>query len=433
MTKSVIQQDVCAINDRRTTPNRVVFILSYTSDFRELEWCLPYIAEFSRRGSTVDVLFPCGAISERTRMLMEWTAAYANCRQLADFDPLGWLYSPLCRLAEGQGLLAKAARAYTEIGHRGGVLLGLQQWRWSRLYRRILRWLHGADASFISYQSLYALPGSGALLMYQPALDSGLPILWLPQGIGDPCDTPFDAKGPQIYLAHNKKDCRFFLDHGHHAAVVGAPRFDRGWLAEICEFFDTKFSAPPPAVPPGRKSILLITKNENSPVWQGLDFVAETSRFLKTYVDRGLYMIVKPHPGQNLELLSEILSTFPCDSYIIDLRPLSYWAQKVDFCATQLSSGVLDAVAVGLKYNVDGIASADIPVEATSNSYDTPESAARDYVKAHIRTWANSGDKAEDEEKQFAVKFSRDISLAAAADICEAFIADASLQRFTRV
>jgi hypothetical protein len=407
------------------TKKRIILILSDTPDYRELEWIMPYIAGFHFRGFEVDVLFHTKPNSERTEIMCEWVNKYATCYYVDDFDSFGNRHSIISKLRKRRGTLSKIVRPYTDFNHRYGRIVGLSQWRWRKMSANLADWFDGASACFITNTSADSEPLSAQRLTTSTAVSSGRPILWVHCGMGEVDSNKIAPHPNHVLLVFSSQQQKAAEGSGRKALSLGAQRYNFEWLNEIERCFDSEFDVAPPKLPADKKSVLVIMKNEYSQVWDGLDFEKETMNMFDDLIKQNYFMVVKPHPGQDIELLVKLLKRLPDECYLLEYRPLAYWISKVDECFAQLSSGILESFVLEKPCTIyDPIDNLEQGNAEKSEINLTPA----EYVSTNIQAWMPKSLQASAAEEQgsdgfetFCNKFRFDKSWSEALDSCERF------------
>jgi len=407
------------------TRKRVIFILSDTPDYRELEWLMPYIGGFHFRGFEVEVLFHNKPNSERTKIMCEWVKKYASCFYVDDFDSFANRHSVIFKLRKQSGILSKIVRPYTDFNHRYGKMIGLSQWRWRKIAANLANWFDGASACFITNEPADSDPLSAQRLTTLTAVSSGLPMLWVHCGMGEVASNKIKPHTNHVLLVFSPQQQSEAEASGRNALSLGAQRYNLEWLNEIERCFDNEFDVAPPKLPADKKTVLVIIKNEYSLVWDGLDFEEETMKMFDDLIKQNCFMVVKPHPGQDLELLVKLLKKLPNECYLLEHRPLAYWISKVDECFAQLSSGALESFVLEKPCTIyDPIDSFELGNAEKSEHNLTPG----EYVSTHLQSWAPKstqtstvGEQENDGFKTFRNRFCFDKSWPKALDSCERF------------
>jgi hypothetical protein len=407
------------------TKKRIILILSDTPDYRELEWIMPYIAGFHFRGFEVDVLFHNKPNSERTEIMREWVKKYASCFYVDDFDSFTNRSSVISKIRKKSGILSKIVRPYTDFNHRYGKMIGLSQWRWRKLAVNLANWFDGASACFITNTSAEGLPLSAQRLTTSVAVSSNLPILWVHCGIGEVSPNKIAPHPNHVLLVFSSQQLIEAETSGRKALSLGAQRYNIEWLNEIERCFDNEFDFPPPKLPTDKKTVLVIMKNEYSPVWDGFNFEKETTKMFNDLVKQNCFMVVKPHPGQDIELLIKLLKKLPDDCYLLEHRPLAYWISKVDECFAQLSSGTLESFVLEKPCTIyDPIDRFKLGKTEKSELDLSPG----EYVSTHLQSWmpkstqsSSVGERESGGFETFRNRFCFDKSWPEALDSCEQF------------
>ncbi len=338
-------------NEQRKT---VIFLL-VDPFHRELEWILPVIAEFQDAGYRVELFF-------RVARKIE-TGMYTFFVQLAETiaDRVIWLddLDPLPKkLVQYLYVWDKKPNRLSAAVHhllRIGNFFGLSRWRNQVMQKFVEAWLNREDVLVL-------------FACHQGPLEKPMPLDELPlwrftlemakrqkiPHVGYPISIMGQApKGdylmPYSLLLVDFQEQIHWLSSTHSEPIkwLGSPQFDSSWIDRCVQAYEKYDPAVAKSLPKDRKSILVILKNDNSIFWNEWDFDETLTSMLEQLLATDDFLVLKPHPLQNMERLQRLLARFPKDRYTISFAPLLYWARKADRSISLFSSGVLYPLVFG--------------------------------------------------------------------------------------
>lgn len=402
---------------------RVIFTSLQGSSLVELEWILPVVAGFHDKGYVVEILFERHKDNDRRRMGLNWLGEYAQVRFLDEFGPLGRVQGLIDAVGLIHPFAAKAFTPYTSWGQRHGVKCGIQDWRYTQTLARLKAWFKDALGILAPFQQSPVARLSPAGVMFEAICRSGAPVIWLRNDVNNIALPDHRIPQSQAFTVFNQAEAAIFEAAGLKALITGALRFNQNWLRQVDAYFTDHHPGPLLQHTADTPLALAIAKNEGSPVWRGRDFKAETGAFIRSILDKGFSVVVKPHPNQDVELLRAICAGINGKRTLVDSRPLAFWVPRVGHVFGQLTSGALECSALGVPYD-------EIDVQHGSQVYSD---ATRHAVKENLNKWttshAISGEAASERLQMFRESFRTDIDPTLAVEMCEAFLVSQSTEQ----
>lgn len=322
-------------------------VLAYIEDgeLRDLEYILPVLFGLESSGVETTVFFPFNQDITNPPPLVILAQRVCSLPP-QDIKALEGLPSKLAdriySASEQSTLWAKIFRIYTHSTNRVGSALGIAKWRSSRLTRNFSSALKDVDIILVGrpLNSDEANSYNPIQLLLNAAKDTSAQIVGFQYAQSE---VPLNSIEIQHLAAATS--LRDELPGPKPSCVLGSPRYHADWQAFVRGALNSRIEAID--VTGLADSTLVILKNEYSPVWSGLDFEEETRRLLVNLAYQSSFLILKPHPRSDRDVLKRILRSLPEGSYVIDDRPISFWAGICKRCVAQLSSAVLDFLASG--------------------------------------------------------------------------------------
>ena len=329
------------------TQARVVVALSDNARV-DLDWLLPLIDEVAADGGAVDVfdltVHP-GQDHSSIRLLRSITGRWPW--RYPDIEPIPIVVARwLDRLrANRRVAIARMGALYFSPRTPLRWLLPLPAWRTRRRRERLDRLFAGATCLFVGVRPRDWSADSGEGELIAAARHNNVPVVGYPPVVDHEIVFP-SLMQCDVALANTSTQAkRWQAVSDLRVVAVTPPPFTQRWLRRVNEL--VQHVQMPPQASTNRKTTLVILKNDNSVVWNGLDFHATASELLKTLLATGYDLLIKPHPRQSQIALTRLLA--PIDAYRYQLveGPLMYWAQRADVVVSLFSGGVLDCLAVG--------------------------------------------------------------------------------------
>jgi hypothetical protein len=167
------------------------------------------------------------------------------------------------------------------------------------------------------------------------------PGLWVDLKLHDFITSDLEA---DINIVSNKWDADYLKLNKQKAIVVGTPKFNESWITYLEERSDLyggdDFITD--------KYILVLLKNEQSAIFDHVDFVSLLKEIIKTSLLFEEYCIVlKPHPRQDLTLLNSIIQEYNSSRILISNNPSFSLINKAKIIVTMPSGVMIDALIAG--------------------------------------------------------------------------------------
>mgnify|MGYP001809657238 CR=1 FL=1 len=324
---------------------RTVSFVIVDGQLIDLDWILPVVAEFSVQGWRTHILVVPPPDAEKHDFLLHLAAQVADEVEIGldRYEPLPGAATVL-RWSRGGGLLGSLARLYASDRHLRFGRNSVLPWRRDRLQANLVRRFARSDMVFVSYRKNDG-DGTPSGIVQAALAVAGRPV------VAYPSTADFHVALTTLHDADlvltNTEEQREKIAAITNAPVmtVGVPKFDGPWRQRVLVAYEAFFGHQ--ALPMGRMPVLLVLKNESSPIWSGISWADTTLAAIEQLRGPDRYLILKPHPRQDMNSLRDLLASIPPDDYRIDMAPLSYWSERVEAVVALFSGGALEPLAAG--------------------------------------------------------------------------------------
>jgi len=324
-----------------------VIFISVDQAINDLEWKLPVIQEFKNSGYEINVqLFSRSRhdpVVFSIHLLQNMGVTIHFKEDLDPFEPLPiWLINKF--------------RTLQNLGKLGSFLSKLyfswNSWLPHNLYRHriysknLLKLYNSSELIFLCHYPNIKMSGL-INIIYESASCSnafliGIPLApynrWYHQSIYPKFDLVI------LNTKEEKNECskitKLLIDY------AGVPQFDSDWNI-YCSMLYEKWSKKIQPYPDNKRKALVILTSEKHIQWKGMDHYSITLDMLKQLSDQNIFLLIKPHPRQDLDILNKILKEIPKSNFQLVDGLISYWAYRVDYVVSGLSMGCLLSLPAG--------------------------------------------------------------------------------------
>ena len=139
-------------------------------------------------------------------------------------------------------------------------------------------------------------------------------------------------------------DAKYCNKYFKETVTVGTPKFDKRWIA----YLQSRYAEGDRKGDKQSNSIVVLLKNEMSLIFKHIDFRGLLEEMLDTLLSVTDYrVILKPHPRQNIMLLSEILKKYPQGEISVSYEPSFKIISGASYVVAMPSGVILDALMIG--------------------------------------------------------------------------------------
>lgn len=334
---------------RKAEPRESIVVAISDKSRVELEWILPLIDEFTTAGQPVRV-FDLAPVREADPDAY-WMRALRlvlgrDARRLVDLEPIPRTIARFLDYLRNSDNKTVARIGALYFSRKSPLIRFTPLGRWRKTHRKRAfdRLFRNCAALFVQLIDGGWPDGTGEAELIAAANDRSVSVVGFPPVV----DHEIRFKQPMpcdMALANTPKQAAEW-EKATNARVLAAtpPKFTHRWLNRLSEIQDELMGHR--ELPTDRRTALVILKNDNSAVWDGLEFHETASEILTQLFATGVYILVKPHPRQNREALHALLATIDESRYTLVDGPLAYWARRADIVVSLFSGGVLDCLAV---------------------------------------------------------------------------------------
>ena len=337
----------------------VLFCLFY-EDYREVEWLMPLLDHYYRRKVNIKVMLPIGPNSVRQKLMMEWLSKYCD----DFFFPCDLMYerktymSKLCFSAEYpvsplnlfyKCLLYPANKAalYTKfvcMQHK------IAQRTMKAMFKDvdIIYFPEGLLSPKFTRNSFPGFIVSFANIFNKPLVGYVMSIIRSTESILQ------NNKGLDLLMVTTKKNEDAYEAFKGTVLSCGAQRFKRSWMQELSSYFSSAKHGEKLLERAKNKPMALILLKNITDLTKNImseEDVQKVRTFLfARLIERGYFLVIKPHPGESPNRRTESLNTMQKQDYCVSELPASYLASMCHCGVLEMpSNSVVDVIASGVR------------------------------------------------------------------------------------
>ncbi|MBO6805960.1 hypothetical protein [Thalassospira sp.] len=317
----------------------------------DLEWILPLVVEMKQQG-IVPVVFD---VTDQSRVSKHnfWSKALRvilgqDCILLADLEPIPKkITRVLVRLrASTNRFVSIWSAIYFSWKSPLYRFRLLKRWREQSLADAWKSCFENVEVVYIGLRDVEYPEGTGEKQIVEIAKQNNIPIVGYPPVVDSeiPLKSMMDL---DLVLSNTVEQAGEWSKVTKNRILpITPPKYTNDWLKYL-PLLEEDVLGRADFFQKNRNNVLLVLKNDNSIVWDDIDFYETSSALLEYLVGGGNFVLIKFHPRQSEFAKTKLLSQFSVDDYRIVDGPLINLARKADRVVSLFSGGVLDCLAAG--------------------------------------------------------------------------------------
>jgi|GEM_PF-5949884 len=237
------------------------------------------------------------------------------------------------------------------------ILWRIDEFLWRGISQeKIKRWIQSMGSAPIAIKDGYSYSERSKFAFFYPGLKERMsPIVLLPPGVLSTnfpdmwteieFDKNYHGDGKDYFFVEAKESFKHFRSVSTSQIIAtGVPKFDPFWMEKCREYMKKN----QPAGQKKRINVLVLLKNEKSPIFEDISFSKLFDEILqKARAFSPAHVVVKPHPRQDMILVKHLLAKAAIESWEINHDPILCLSLEADIVIALPTGGVMDAILCG--------------------------------------------------------------------------------------